>query len=150
MASRPIPFWNTPLLPILFLSVSLASGISLIETIHIFFPNQHISNLEFLKGAGPWLVGITAFLILVYLLGNLFSSVASRESVIYLAKGQLAPLFYTGVVFLGIILPLIILTLARFEMLSSSVLAIAGISELIGAFLLRYSILKAGIYLPIV
>lgn len=150
LASRPIPFWNNPLLPILFVSVSLASGISLMETIQIFFPAQHISSPEFLKLAGPWFVGITAFLILVYLVGNLFSSVAAKESVIYLAKGQLAPLFYAGVVFLGILLPLVILVLAYLEMLSSSALAVAGISELLGAFMLRYSILKAGIYLPIV
>jgi polysulfide reductase chain C len=150
LASRPIPFWNSPLLPILWVSVSLASGISLTETIHIFFPTQHISNPEFLKVAGPWLVGVTAFLILVYLVGNFFCSVGAKESVLYLVKGQLAPLFYTGVVFLGITVPLVILISAYFQILPSSALAVAGISELVGAFILRYSVLKAGIYAPVV
>jgi formate-dependent nitrite reductase membrane component NrfD len=149
LASRPIPFWNNPLLPILFVSVSLASGISLTETIHIF-STQHISNPQLLKVAGPWVVSITALLILVYLVGNFFSSITAKESVIYLVKGQLAPLFYTGVVFLGIILPLVTLISAYFEILPSSALAVAGISELVGAFILRYSILKAGIYAPVV
>jgi len=149
LASRPIAFWNNPLLPILFVSISLASGISLTETIHIFFA-QDISNPELLKVAGPWVVSITALLILVYLVGNFFSSIAAKESVIYLVKGQLAPFFYTGVVLLGIILPLITLICAYFEVLPSSALAVAGISELVGAFILRYSILKAGIYSPVV
>ncbi len=64
----------------------------------------------------------------------------------YLVKGQLALLFYVGVVFLGIILPLVIVMSAYFGIVPSSALAVAGISELVGAFILRYSILKAGIY----
>ncbi len=149
LASRPIPFWNSPLLPILFVSVSLASGISLAETIHIFFPTQDISNPELLKVAGPWLVSVTALLILIYLVSSFFCSVGAKESVIYLVKGQLATLFYTGVVFLGIILPLVIFISAYWVIVPASALAIAGIAELVGAFLLRYSILKAGISAPV-
>ena len=113
LASRAISFWNNPLLPILFVSVSLASGISLTETIHIFFPTQHILNPEFLRVAGPWVVGITALLILVYLAGTFYSSTTAKESLTYILKGHLAPLFYTGVAFLGILLPLVILLSAR-------------------------------------
>ncbi len=149
LASRPISFWNNPLLPILFVCVSLGSGISLMETINTF-SHQDISNHELLAVAGPWVIGITALIILIYLLGNYYSTVAAKESVVYLVKGQLAPLFYTGVVFLGIILPLVIVILAYFEIMPSSALAVAGIAELIGAFTLRYSIMKAGVYAPVV
>lgn len=148
LALRPIAFWNNPLLPILFVSVSLASGVSLTETIHIFSPHG-ISNPELLKVAGPWAVSITALLLMVYLAGNLYSSLTAKESVFYLVKGQLAPVFYAGVVFLGILLPLVIFISAYFEIVPSSALAAAGISELVGAFILRYSILKAGIYVPL-
>ena len=148
LASRPISFWNNPLLPILFVTVSLGSGISLMETINVFSP-QDISNPELLKVAGPWIISITALIILVYLAGNYYSSIAAKESVIYLVKGRLAPLFYAGVVFLGIILPLTIVISAHSGIVPSSALAVAGISELVGAFILRYSILKAGIYAPV-
>lgn len=148
LASRAISFWNNPLLPILFVSVSLGSGISLAETINIFSP-QAISNPELLKVAGPWAVSITALLILVYLAGNFYSSLTAKESVFYLVKGQLAPLFYSGVVFLGLVLPLAMFIAVFLEILPSSALAVAGISELVGAFILRYSILKAGIYAPV-
>ena len=148
MASRPISFWNNPLLPILFVSVSLGSGISLTETIHIFSP-QDIANPELLTVAGLWAVSITALLLFVYLVGTFYSSVTAKESLMYLVKGQLAPLFYTGVVFLGIILPLVIFISAYFAIVPSSALAVAGISELVGAFILRYSILKAGISAPV-
>ena len=144
LASRPISFWNNPLLPILFVFVSLGSGISLMDTIQAFSP-QDILHRVLLEIAGPWVVSITALLILVYLAGNYYSSIAAKESVIYLVKGRLAPLFYTGVAFLGIILPLAILISAYFKVVPSSSLAVAGISELVGAFALRYSILKAGI-----
>ena len=148
MASRPISFWNNPLLPILFVSVSLGSGISLTETIHIFSP-QDIANPELLTVAGLWAVSITALLLFVYLVGTFYSSVTAKESLMYLVKGELAPLFYTGVVFLGIILPLVISISAYFAIVPSSALAVAGISELVGAFILRYSILKAGISAPV-
>ena len=148
LASRPISFWNNPLLPILFVSVSLASGISLTETIHIFAP-QDIANPALLEVAGPWGVGITALLLLVYLVGNAHASVTAKESLTYLVKGQLAPLFYAGVVFLGILLPLVIFMSAHFGIVPSSALAVAGIAELVGAFILRYSILKAGISAPV-
>jgi formate-dependent nitrite reductase membrane component NrfD len=148
MASRPISFWNNPLLPILFVSVSLGSGISLTETIHIFAP-QDIANPELLTVAGLWAVSITALLLFVYLVGTFYSSVTAKESLMYLVKGELAPLFYTGVVFLGIILPLVISISAYFAIVPSSALAVAGISELVGAFILRYSILKAGISAPV-
>jgi polysulfide reductase chain C len=148
LASKPISFWNNPLLPILFVSVSLASGISLTETIHIFSP-QDISNPELLKVAGPWGVSITALLLMVYLVGNFYSSVTAKESLMYLVKGQLAPLFYTGVVLLGIMLPLVIFISVHFDIVPSSALAVAGISELVGAFILRYLILKAGISAPV-
>ncbi|MDZ4246804.1 MAG: NrfD/PsrC family molybdoenzyme membrane anchor subunit, partial [Dehalococcoidia bacterium] len=62
MASKPISFWNNPLLPILFVSISLGSGISLMETVNFFSP-QHISNHELLEVAGPWVVSITTLLI---------------------------------------------------------------------------------------
>ena len=150
VASKPIAFWNSPLLPLLWISVSLASGVSLTETLHSFFPSQHLSNPELLKVSGPWLIGITALLILVYLVGNFFCSVGAKESVLYLVKGQLAPLFYVGVVLLGILVPLLTLICVYFEIWPSSTLAVASICELVGAFILRYSILKAGIFSPVV
>jgi formate-dependent nitrite reductase membrane component NrfD len=148
MASRPISFWNNPLLPILFVSVSLGSGISLAETIHIFAP-QNMANPELLSTAGLWAVSVTALILFVYLAGTFYSSTTAKESLMYLLKGELAPLFYAGVVFLGIILPLVILMAAHSGMMPASALAVAGISELIGAFILRFSILKAGISAPV-
>jgi len=148
MASRPISFWNNPLLPILFVCVSLGSGISLTETIHTFSP-QNIANPELLTVAGLWAVSITALLLFVYLAGTFYASTTAKESLMYLLKGELAPLFYIGVVFLGILLPLAISFATSSGLMPSSALAVAGISELVGAFILRYSILKAGISGPV-
>ncbi len=75
-----------------------SSGISLTETIHILSP-QDTANPALLKAAGTWGVSISALILLVYLLGNSYSSVTAKESLFYLVKGQLAPLFYGGVVF---------------------------------------------------
>src|SRR5574340_780189 len=148
LASRPISFWNNPLLPILFVSVSLASGISLAETIQSFSP-QAIARPELLAAAGPWGIGITALLLLVYLAGNFYSSVTAKESLMYLVKGQFSSLFYGGVVFLGLLVPLVIFFAVHSGGVPSGALAAAGAAELTGAFILRYLILKVGISAPV-
>jgi len=74
---------------------------------------------------------------------------AAKESVLFLVTGRFSVLFYAGVVGLGLVIPLAILTLSYFGKIKLFMLAVAGISELVGSFLLRYSLLKAGMYPPV-
>jgi formate-dependent nitrite reductase membrane component NrfD len=61
-------------------------------------------------------------------------------------KGNIAPVFWLLVVLLGIIIPIIML----FATDATAVFIISGILIIIGGVALRYSILKAGVYSPLV
>jgi len=84
-----------------------------------------------------------------YLVVNYYSTIASREAVLFLAAGRLAGLFYGAVVVLGLIIPLAILVPAYLGEVPALALALAGFSELVGSFFLRYALLRAGIFAPI-
>lgn len=149
MAVSPaIPFWNNPLLPMVFVSSALWGGTSLAEVVHSFLPETAL-NVEVLGVWGFWLGVIAVVFLYTYLTINYYSNVAAKEAVLFLVKGRLSVLFYAGVVGLGIVIPLAILTLSYFGKVEMFVLAVAGISELVGSFVLRYSLLKAGMYPPV-
>lgn len=145
-ASPAIRFWNNPLLPMIFLAVALGSGASLAELLQ---GAQAASRPDILQPFQLVVVGIGALLVLTYMAVNHMSTVAAKESVAFLALGSMAPVFYGLVVVLGIIIPLAILAMALFGQAPVVLLAVAGLSELVGSFFLRYSILRAGVFSPI-
>ena len=73
-----------------------------------------------------------------------------KQSVIEQMRGSIAPIFWVGVVMLGIIIPIAISVSSYYAGEASLLLLIiAIISELIGSMALRYCILKVGIYTPL-
>ena len=69
---------------------------------------------------------------------------------IELIKGKIAPIFWSGVIILGIIIPITISVASYYVVEVSAPLLITGTtSHLIGAFALMYSLLKAGMYEPL-
>jgi len=106
-------------------------------------------DTEVLRLLGLWLGMITIVLLLSYLWVGYYAGMAAKEAVLFLAAGRFSPVFYLGVVVVGIAIPLAVLAPAYFIEVPLILLAIAGLSELTGSFVLRYSLLKAGIYPPV-
>jgi formate-dependent nitrite reductase membrane component NrfD len=67
-----------------------------------------------------------------------------------LIGGALAPLFWVGVFLFGIVIPVVISvsTIGAHDV-ASGLLITAVISEIIGGLALRFAILKAGVYQPL-
>lgn len=139
-ASPSIPFWNSPLLPLIFVfhSLMVASG--------------------FLFLVAPWALGSTklagisslALILIVvnlvlgamYLTNSKGSGIAAKEAVRRLNAGTLGWTFNLGVILLGMIGPLLMI------LWLPSVAALAGLLILIGGLLFRYCVLRAGVYVP--
>lgn len=139
-ASPAIPFWNSPLLPVLFLSQSLlgASGIAL-----LFSPlGLYDPALQALSSLAALLIVTNLVLVAIHLVTLQRSGLPGRESLRLLNHGVLGWTFGGGVVLLGMVLPLVI------GLWIPSLVVVAGAFILIGALLYRYSILKAGVYVP--
>jgi len=149
LASLPsIPFWNTGLLPILFVIYSLMDGAGLTFIVAPFLGDQLIT-LQQLKRIDIWLILFASVNLLAYIWTMYNTTLGAKESVLELLKGKIATPFIGGVLIIGILIPLPISIWAHFAMLPYAILAISALMALAGGFLLRYSILKAGIYPPL-
>jgi formate-dependent nitrite reductase membrane component NrfD len=149
-ASPGIPFWSNPLVPVIFAAASLTSGAALAEAAHAIRPETVIAHTDRLETLGLVMGTVMVVLLFTYLVANYMSTVAAKESVAYLAWGSMSVAFWIGVVLLGIVIPLSILVPAYLGEVARGWLAVAGISELCGSLALRYSLLKAGIYPPVI
>jgi protein NrfD len=72
-------------------------------------------------------------------------------SVRELVRGHMAWVFWLGIVLLGIVVPLVISVVTYFtgREASTGLLIFAIVCHTIGAFSLKYGVLKVGIYRPI-
>jgi polysulfide reductase chain C len=137
-ANRAIPFWNTPILPVIFFTYAVmgASGIVLLAAPFLKDGVGQVVSLA----AVPIIVNLV--MVPVYLLVMDRSGGAAKESVRLLARAPLGWIFWIGVVAVGLVLPLPAILWFH------QALVPAGAGILIGGLLFRYSVLKAGVYVP--
>ncbi len=147
--SRAIPFWNTPLLPALYIAYGVRGGAAILLVANALgVGGVELNSLEFIK---LWVAVSSAVLVLIYLAGMSSSGVASRRSVSQLLglRGSASLAFYIGVMLLGLVVPIGIGLLSQYGNVSPWVLGLVGVSSLVGDFYVKYCVARAGIYLPL-
>jgi formate-dependent nitrite reductase membrane component NrfD len=145
---KGIPFWNQGILPIVFILAGVADGFGLIIGVGLAGGDANIAVGE--AGSRLFLL-INILLIVVYLISAGYTSVVAKISVRELLAGSVSPAFWLGVIGLGILVPGIISLGSSFiqtEILDW-LLITAVISHTLGAFALKYCLLKVGIYRPL-
>jgi formate-dependent nitrite reductase membrane component NrfD len=145
---KGVPFWNSSLLPILFVLCGVLGGFGLSVVIGLYGGNVNIAIAE---AGSRWLLIINALLIVIYLWAAANREATGKKSVMEQMRGNLATIFWGGIVAMGIVIPLVIAFSSYFVGEVSSALLITGvICEVIGGLALRYCVLKAGAYKPLV
>jgi formate-dependent nitrite reductase membrane component NrfD len=145
---KSVPFWNSTLLPLLFVLCGILGGFGLSVIIALNGGNVPLSAAE---TGSRWLLVINALFIVVYLWTAANREATGKKSVMEQMRGNLAPVFWIGIVLLGIVIPLIIAFTSLITGGVSSALLITGVvCEVIGGLALRYCVLKAGAYKPLV
>jgi polysulfide reductase chain C len=151
------PFWNNPLLPVLFLISAVSTGIGgLFFIMPIVRLALGVSNLEtgrfliHLEFADIILLMVEAITIYLYL-----AVVYDRapEAASLLLKGKLSGLFWGGFLGAGLFVPAVIELVAWVDQkVAPQLLAllVAGVFLLAGGFLMRLLILAAGIRSPLI
>jgi formate-dependent nitrite reductase membrane component NrfD len=151
-ALRPIPFWCSPLLPVLFLTSGLSTALMTIEL-----------GMAFLGAGGtlihPSLIVLARFHIPLLILEGVMVAIylqtgqvleASRASIHKIIRGELAAQFWMGFFLLGLIIPF---ALAIFEQTTSFeslwLALLKAVPGLIGGYLLRSLILAGGVQVPL-
>ena len=146
-ASRAIPFWRTRLLPILYIAYGLRGGAALLLVLAAFGGTTfELAAIEAIK---LWVVASTAVLVLLYLVAAKRAGGAAAHSVSRLIAGPISPAFYGGTVLLGLLVPLGLGMARELGTGGLSVLALIGVSSLIGDFYVKYCVVKAGTYVPL-
>jgi formate-dependent nitrite reductase membrane component NrfD len=142
-----IKVWNSAIVPVLFVTCGLTGGLAILLAIMIGQDGSRIVELENIIRV---VLIALAVIIGVYLWNTTYSSTSAKDAVKRLIGGSLAPLFWIGVFLFGIVIPVIISvsTIWASEP-ASGLLITAVISEIIGGLALRFAILKAGVYTPL-
>jgi formate-dependent nitrite reductase membrane component NrfD len=136
-----IKLWNSAIVPILFVVAGLTGGLAILV----------LSTLgdSALVGDVAAIMRIVvigyAIAVVIYFWVATYESTAARDSVTRIIQGSIAPVFWIGVVLLGIVIPIILL----FTSSAAAALAVAAVCAIVGGVALRYVILKAGVYSPL-
>jgi sulfite dehydrogenase (quinone) subunit SoeC len=143
---KGVQFWNTGLLPIVFVLMGLADGLALTMGVNLVTGADEaaISTIE--SWTRVFLI-VNALLILGYLVQAYRKHHAAQVATMDLIKGSTAWVFWILLVGLGIATPLILsITTAFMSGDTQPILIVAIACHTIGAFALKYSVLKVGIY----
>lgn len=153
-AVRPIPFWSTPILPLLFLVSSLSTGIMAVDLGLTVFSevtgNQAAGLLGALRGADLFLLALEAVVLVLYLSLH-HATVAARASTTLLTVGALAPRFWGGVVLAGIVIPFILQVVEMTSPVPGELgwaMASSGLG-LLGGLFLRHVVIAGGVKSPL-
>jgi formate-dependent nitrite reductase membrane component NrfD len=142
-----IPFWNSALLPLLFITFGIIGGSALFMLIGLLGQESAlIAALSFT----PILLVAVLFLIALYLWTATYMGPAAKRSVRELIQGRLALPFWAGVVLCGGLMPgaaIVYIFLTASAPGSLIVLIAAGM--LVAVFSFNYCLLKAGLYRPL-
>jgi len=142
-----IKVWNSAIVPVLFVTCGLTGGLAIL--LAITMSGDH-AQLVMLENIIRVVLIALAIIIGVYLWNTTYSSTAAKDAVKRLVGGSLAPLFWIGVFLFGILIPIVISITTYFAGEAPSGLLITAItSEIIGGLALRFAILKAGVYMPL-
>lgn len=138
-AAPGIPFWNTALLPLLWIISASICALAVVKLL-VHLPHQVAARF----GISLDIAKILALLALIStaLYGG---SKAAQTSAYALTYGQFAPTFWIGVVLVGILIPLAIYTATLKKDIKTLGMA-AAILALIGALVLRIVVLQAGVF----
>ena len=150
------PFWHGPLMPVYFIMSAMLSGAGLILIIYILpkylkkepFSQEEKEGIEILSKIFLFLLFIYIFFEVWKILVGIYGKPPHEyEAIMAFIAGPYSTNFWFFEVFLGIIIPTIILLIPKFRTLSGYLLA--GILNLIGIFIIRYDLVVGGEIVPL-
>ena len=150
---KTFPLWNTALLPVLVLVSAMSAGAASVLLTAIFKHPEEFNRAGVLKKFHFCLPIIEFVLVAALLFVTMYNSTAGFESVWSLVAGKWAPLFWVGLVAVGLVLPtvlecrLLFFSSKEFEESRTAhyISAASDAAVLVGGFLLRFLIVMAAL-----
>ncbi|MBN1191761.1 MAG: polysulfide reductase NrfD [Dehalococcoidales bacterium] len=145
---KGVPYWNSSLLPLLFATCSLLGGFGMITAIGHFSGGLNMHAAE--TGSRILLV-VNVLIITAYLAVSSGKKTVGKKSVLFQLRGGASPVFWIGVVLLGIVIPAVIAIFSLLWAESTTLILVLGtVCEITGGAALRYCVLKSAIYNPVI
>jgi formate-dependent nitrite reductase membrane component NrfD len=140
-----IKFWNSALIPILVVIGGLAGGSTILLAIFSFTFESTFSTIQTFV-----IFILAAYIISIFVLlwVSTYSSPVAKDSAKIMLSGSLAVLFWILIILIGILIPLALTAVSGSA--SQVLLIISAICALLGNMGLRYALIKAGRYSPLV
>lgn len=139
-----IPFWNSALLPLLFVAFGILGGFAVMLLI------GPASNRGATFALAQFLLFASTCLLALYLYSATHMGPAAKRSVRELVQGRLALPFWLWVVVCGLVFPMLAILYMYFTLQTPTLLiAITTLGVLVGIFGFAYCLLKAGMYRPL-
>ena len=163
-----IKLWNSAIIPVLFIATGLVGGLALILALTAGSSQPQMvvsaasSGLPYAWAVGSSQAGILIFamrailviyaiFVVVYLWISASGGPGAKESALMMVRGSLAPVFWLGAVLAGIVVPLVLLfAVSPADGAPMALLVTTAMCVIAGTGALRYSILKAGMYTPLI
>lgn len=145
LASYPsLPFLNTPLLPVLFVASSMATGLAALIVVAFFRQSTAgmAEGAQSLLGLDLALIGTEAAALLAFAVASALRSQASLEALLALVSGPVAALFWGAAVVGGLMVPLAVDLVCR-KSPSFPAVGVAAAASLAGGLGLRIALLMA-------
>lgn len=149
--NRPIAFWSTAMVPLLFVVSALSTGIMAIMLVASVAGGGHGGPVVTMARLDILLIVLEILVIVLYLQAT-HRVPESRASAKLVLTGAVAPLFWFGVAVLGLLTPLVFELLSVFAMDGSGAGATtlaASVCGLFGGLFLRQVVLSGGILAPL-
>ena len=150
------PFWHGPLMPVYFIMSAMLSGAGLILIIYILpkfmkrepFTHEELEGIDVLSKIFLFLLFIYIFFEAWKILVGIYGKPPHEyEAIMAFINGPYSTNFWFFEIFLGIIIPVVILLVPKFKTLTGYL--IAGLSNLVGIFIIRYDLVVGGQIVPL-
>ena len=148
-SAKGVPFWNVRFLPVLFVADGILGGFGLTVAFGIFMPE--VINMAAAETGSRIMLLMEVVLIVLYMYMASKKEGVGNQSVLFQIRGSISPIFWTFVVALGIVVPIMIAVASLFtKELTPLILIIGVICEAIGQLMFKYCFLKSGMYNPVI
>ena len=141
---KAIRLWNSAMIPILFITSSLAGGAAVFSIISL---SRNINLTNTLLHVLQITLVLYAIMLALHLWTSIYNSPSARKSVIWMLKGNISYIFWILVVLAGVVIPLFIFFLTGSD--ARVLLNIGAVFVILGNFTFKFIILKSGVYIPL-
>lgn len=144
---KAIPFWHQTSLPILFIISATSTGISITILFEKLFINK-TEDIKKIETAHFYLLLLEIILLIGFMIIAINGVPETKFSAKTLLAGHYSFYFWFFLVFLGLIIPSILLGYAEFKNVhfNNGGIIIIESAVILGGFFLRYLIIYAGVY----